>query len=385
MSNPLDVSSTTVARFGLFYAPDQVYHQFLFDRWMDICHGLRLQVDNSQTRTVIDELRGILRPWGARPIGDSCAPPSFVSADGFPAEISLSWKHRQPELRILFESFGPEATTRGCQDAGQSLTHRLAGKPGVSIHRYLAVEDLFLTVDPQPYRPTVWHSLAWQPGRPLRYKVYLNPQAHGADRSYEVVDAAMDRLHLAPAWQPVRRRARELAQRGHELEFFALDLDSTPTARVKIYFRHQAGIAMGEIDHVASFAKRHDPRRAERARRVIYDRDDNGEVITNEPMTCLAFRQDTEGPDEANLYLRLPENVQSDAEASARITELMRLEEIDPQPYADVLAQLAPAPSETIVGLQELVSYRTTKPDQPADVGLYFRFSTYASPAEVSA
>jgi DMATS type aromatic prenyltransferase len=375
VSSCLDLSRDA-RRLGLFDAADQSYDEFLADKWQTIFRELDL--GDSETRTALAELREMLRPWAARPIGQRCEPPSFVSEDGFPAELSLSWRNRRPEVRILFESLGDDPTARGCQEAGRRLTGRLARKPGVSLDRYQKIEDLFLAADPDSYRPTVWHSLAWHPGGTPGYKVYLNPQVQGEGRSYEVVGEAMARLGLSSAWRPLWTRARELADAGHELEFFALDLAAAPESRVKIYFRHPA-VALSEWNRVAAFARYHDSQRAAHAQKMIYGGSDG--TVDNEPMTCLAFRQGADEPEEANIYLRLPGNVRSDAEAYQRIAGVMRCEGIDPEPYSRVLAGLAPRPLDTTVGLQELVSYRTTGARRTADVGVYLRFSTYDSPA----
>ncbi|MFG2916606.1 tryptophan dimethylallyltransferase family protein [Kitasatospora sp. NPDC048298] len=358
-----------------FRAPEKTFGQFLEEKWTAVCRGLG--TGELETARVLRELRDVLSPWGGRAIGTRCDPPSFVSSDGFPAELSVSWKAGKPEIRILFESLSIDRTPLGYQEAGRELTLRLAERPGVSIGRYLDVEDLFVTTAPDHNRPTIWHSLAWQPGERPHYKVYLNPQAHGLDRTHEVMAEAMHRLGLAKAWEPVGRRCEELALRGHEVEFFALDLDGGSASRVKVYFRHLP-MTMDELDTVAALSHRHDSARAARARAVIYGRD--GGTVDNEPMTCLAFREGATGPEEANVYLRLPGNARNDAEAAARIAELMRIEGIDPRPHAEVLRRLTAGVEEGDTGVQELCSYRTIAPGVPAHIGLYLRFNTYAGP-----
>ncbi|MFD9390753.1 tryptophan dimethylallyltransferase family protein [Streptomyces sp. NPDC060000] len=364
-----------ISDLGTRQEPHKTFGQFLEEKWTAVCRGLG--VDQWETETVLEDLREVIHPWGSRPVGERCDPPSFVSADGFPAELSVSWKGGRPEVRILFESLGSDRTPLGCQEAGRELTRRLAGSPGTDIARYLSIEDLFITSAPDRYRATLWHSLAWRPGKRPHYKVYLNPQVHGLDRAYDVMAEAMHRLGLADAWEPVGYRRAELADRGHELELMALDLDGGNAPRVKVYFRHRP-MPMGELDTVAALAQRHEPARAARARTVIYGRD--GGTVSNEPMTCLAFREDTSGPEEANLYLRLPDNTGSDAEAAVRIARLMELEGIDPRPHAEILRQLTAGLPPDTGGLQELCSYRTTSPEMPADIGVYLRFSTYAGP-----
>ncbi|MET8827866.1 tryptophan dimethylallyltransferase family protein [Streptomyces sp. NPDC004610] len=410
---------------ALFHAPEKTFTQFLGEKWETICRGLD-PTDGERAgkglpptgedgerdiRNALRDLAELLRPWGDRPIGSRCPAPSFVAADGFPAELSVSWRGARPEVRVLFESLGTDPTPYGCQEAGRRLTRRLARRPGTDIARCLRVEELFLSPAPEPGRPTIWHSLARRPGEQPRYKVYFNPQAQGRDRAAEVVGEAMGRLGLAAAWAPVGRRAGELARRGHELEFFALDLTGGDSARVKVYFRHHA-LAIEELDTVAALARHHDPERAARARALIYGRDSG--TVHNEPMTCLAFRAGagtigssagsstgsstgfssrsstgsstgsssglSAGPDEANLYLRLPGNTLTDTEATARITRLMRLEGVDPRPYAGMVRRLTTGLPAGAGGLQELCSFRTTGAGVPADIGVYLRFGVYDTP-----
>lgn len=264
------------------------------------------------------------------------------------------------------------------QDAGRALTHRLAGKPGTSIERYLLVEDLFLADAPQPYRPTVWHSLAWRQGSAPHYKVYLNPQAQGVTRAAEVVGEAMGRLGLADAWRPVAAQCAGLAQDGHQVEFFALDLGAHAEARAKVYFRHPE-MDLAELGRVASLSRQHDPVRAQRAFDTVYGR--TGGTVANDPMTCLAFRSDGSGADEANVYLRLPGEVASDVEAGERIADVMRSEGVAPRSYLDMLAELAPRSLDDSVGLQELLSFRTSHRVR-ADLGVYLRCSVYDTPVD---
>ncbi|MEW2044706.1 tryptophan dimethylallyltransferase family protein [Streptomyces sp. NPDC005476] len=351
------------------------FGRFLEEKWTAVCGGLG--VEGWETETVLRDLREVIHPWGSRPVGTRCEPPSFVSADGFPAELSVSWKGGRPEIRILFESLGSDRTPLGCQEAGRELTRRLAGRPGADIARYLGIEDLFITSAPDRYRATLWHSLAWRPGKQPHYKVYLNPQIHGLDRAYDVMAEAMHRLGLAEAWEPVGQRGAELARRGHELELMALDLGGGSAPRVKVYYRHRP-MQMEELDTVAELAHRYEQGRAARARSVIYSRDSG--LVSNEPMTCLAFREGTSGPQEANIYLRLPDNTGSDAEAAARIARLMELEGIDPRPHAEIVRRLTAGRGTDTGGLQELCSYRTISPELPADIGVYLRFSTYDGP-----
>nr|WP_040405588.1 tryptophan dimethylallyltransferase family protein [Amycolatopsis nigrescens] len=363
--------SNSPNRDSLFAVADQSYGGFLAGKWLAICGALGFV--RSDAQPPLDILLRLIDSWGDRRIGAHNGYRSFVSGDGFPAEFSVSWRLGRPEVRILFESLGDGPTARSCQDAGRALTRELAAEPGVSIKRYLAVEDLFLAAEPAPYRPTIWHSLAWRPGEKPRYKVYLNPQVCGIDRAADLVTEAMRRLGLEMPWRTVLAEHVALIERGHRLEFFALDLDAEEPSRVKIYYRHPE-VDLAELDRVAALACRHDSARARAAYRAVYGT--NG-AIGNEPMTCLSFQRGAGSPVEANVYLRLTEAARSDAEAADRVRAVLAAEGIDPHRHTAMLHALAPAPLAETAGLQELLSYRTTGPGGPADVAVYFRFSVH--------
>ena len=86
----------------------------------------------------------------------------------------------------MFEPLGKCLTPFGVQESGRGLVRSLAALPGVSIERYLSLEDLFTVASPRLSRPGVWLSLAWQLGGAPMYKVYLNPQARGESRAWDV-------------------------------------------------------------------------------------------------------------------------------------------------------------------------------------------------------
>ena len=329
-------------------AEGRTFACFLSRKWVELCRSVHFP--ESEILNSEQELLRLIRPWGDAAIGTSCRYRSYISADGFPAEFSLSWRARVPEVRVLFESLGSDLTPRGAQDAGRRLTRNLVGKEDVDIDRYLAIEDLFVTGDPTPGGPTIWHSMAQRAGEPLRYKVYLNPRAHGRDRVAEVVSEAFERIGMKRAWLPIVRLQAELAEQGHEIEFFALDLDHPDVARVKVYFRH-GPVTIDQLDKVASLAGHHDSARAAQAYHAVYG---HRRLISNEPMTCLAFHPGAEGPTHANIYLRLGTD-----------------------PVETVLQTECFGPTIGGLGRRELLSFRTVGANQPAEIGLYLRFPQY--------
>jgi hypothetical protein len=337
------------------------FSDFLTEQWVFLCTAMAFPgADIRQSRAALLDL---ISPWADASIGRRCRYRSYVSADGFPAELSLSWRAGRPEVRILFESLSPELTGRAAQDAGRRLTRRLATKPGVDLGRYLAVEDLFVTDEPTPGTPTIWHSLAWRRGHAAKYKVYLNPCVHGQDGAADVVGSAMSRIGMGASWHPVAQRCAELADRGHTIEFFALDLERPDVARVKVYFRH-GPVTLTELDTVASLARHHSAARARRVYRACYG--GGARVIDNEPITCLAFRADGGGPEEANVYMRLRHS-EYGLDPVARVLNTVGVG------VADYMRLLNTWPPDVPV-TRELLSFRTVGRGRAAEIGLYLRF-----------
>jgi hypothetical protein len=348
------------------------YSDFLLDKWQVLSAACLMDTTEAGT---MNALQSALWPWGKRSIGSEPCYQSYVSADGFPAELSVSWRAGRPEVRVLFEPLGERLTPFGVQESGRAMVRSLAGLPGVSIDRYLALEDLFTVARPLPGRPGIWLSLARRPGSAPTYKVYLNPQARGTEGAWETATEAMGRAGLAEAWRPVAAAASELTGAGHELEFFALDLTDVPATRVKAYFRHH-NCSVAELNRVASFATWHDPERIAWACAQLYG--PAQALVADEPMTCLAFRG-TSGPDEANVYLRLGGNAHGAEQTHTAVARIMRAERAPVDQYLRIVGGLAATalPPE-MRGAQELLSFRTV-PDGTADIGVYFRFPVYSA------
>lgn len=161
----------------------------------------------------------------------------------------------------------------------------------------------------------------------------------------------MARVGFADCWKTIAHRQAELAERGHRIEFLALDLERSASARVKVYYRHDV-IPFEELDTVASLASHHDSSRAAQVYRLRYG---GGKKIGNFPMTCLAF-SGTGRPEHANVYLRL-----KNSDRASSVPEIMRREGIARVPVISGAAK-------------EFLSFRTREPHGPADIGLYMRF-----------
>ncbi len=340
--------------------------------------GDGLGLPPTMTGPVTEEVRELLRPWADIPVGQACPFPSYVSGDGFPAEMSVKWSQGRPELRILFESLGASRpiTAASSRSTAAELTDRLSARPQVSLDRYRKVADVFAPGAGHEAAPVpVWHSLAWKPGHPPAFKIYFGLYTLPLQKRYALVTEAMDRLAMGTAWADTTAQvARATMEDGavRELEFFALDLDSGAGARAKVYYRNHTS-SVAALERMAALARAHEPDRARSAFRTLLGT--APEAAGDAPLTCLAFRSDATRADESTTYFRVSSFTASDAEAAARIGALMAHEDLDPRRHHTLLQAMAPQPLNQIRGLQELVSYRSRGDE--GDVSVYFRFPLY--------
>ncbi|MFE3027658.1 tryptophan dimethylallyltransferase family protein [Nocardia tengchongensis] len=348
---------------------DISFADLLCQKWDTLC--AEFGIPATEYTPINSHIRSLLAPWGSRLIEATPRYPSFVSGDGFPAEISVGLSAGVPEFRILFESLGAPATSMSCRQAGLDLTERLADELGVHVDSFDRVKDLFLPRDRDG--GLIWHSIAWRPGNTPEYKVYLGTQAYGPDGAYDAVGKAMSRLGMSSAWEATRDGIALRRGSVPELDFFALDLTEQPTARAKVYLRHH-GITADDLNRLAGLASSHRSPSAIDAYRTIVG--DPQRVLTDHPLTCLAFRQDNEQAAEATTYLRLTGAADSHAAACGLVESLVDPNILDPARYRAAITALATGGAP---GVQELVGLRT-RHDQ-LDVTVYLRFDVYGRAA----
>lgn len=281
--------------------------------------------------------------------------------------MSVNWAGTHPELRLLFDSLGD--AWHGCGPPGSDAV----GSDAVAGTRRLRTVHEIFTQRPGPPAP-LWHSVAWRPPAPVLHKTYFGLYAWPRERRYAAVAEAMGRLGMTAAWDDARRRVEEVAGR-REVEFFAVDLTGEQDARVKIYYRNH-GADIGEVNRIASVARRHDATRAHAAYRTLAgDRTDAGEAA----LSCLAFRHGLDHAAESTTYLRLADLACSDRQAVDRTATLLRAEGVDPGRLRVLATAWASRPLEDSRGLLALVSYRAA--GRRGDITTYFRFPVYGRPA----
>ncbi|HEY3708079.1 MAG TPA: hypothetical protein VGL64_01790 [Amycolatopsis sp.] len=347
-------------------AQGQLFGDFLCGLWATAAEALEVSAEQAARSTWM--VGSVLPGWAGKRIGATPDPPSYVSGDGFPAEMSVNWSGASPELRVLFDSLGNAAS------AGPAVPKNTAETRARAARRWGRIDEAFTPAAGHPSPAPLWHSVAWRPPERFVHKTYFGLYVwEDHERRQAAVDEAMHRLGLAGAWADARRRI-ESADGKREIEFFAVDLADGEDARVKIYYRnHNTDLA--ELDRVASVALHHDSAAATAAYRMLTGgRTEAGEAA----LSCLAFRSGLDRAAEATTYLRLPSLTSGDQEAVGRTADLLRHEGVDPQRFRDLTGALAREPLEDSEGLLELVSYRAA--GRRGDVTTYFRFPVFDRP-----
>jgi DMATS type aromatic prenyltransferase len=367
----------TVRREKIFSAAEMSYDGFLAGAWDTVCRGLGIA--DGPAAKGSGQLADLLSPWGSRPVGTRCAWPSKVSRDGFPAELSVNWSRRGIEVRLLFEALGDPPDDAANRDAAIALLYRLEAERGAYLGWFHKISDLCLGSNPAdgatvPHR-CIWHSIASSESGMDIYKVYLDAGAYGRPED-ELMTEIANRLGFASAWR-FMTSVRDTITPRPEIDYLALDLVDSPTARVKVYFRHRHA-TLRQLDRLAAAATTH---RSDLARRLYAHLMPLDAVVENEPLTCIAFRPDCSRPTQATTYMRVPGRFPTERAASSAIAALMRHCGLDPASYLDMITALAPGRLDEITGLQELVSCRVK--DTTADITVYLRFGVY--PQQVNA
>jgi DMATS type aromatic prenyltransferase len=299
---------------------------------------------------VKDLFTAMLAPWGDSRLPAAPAWPSDITDDHTPFEFSVAFSQAKPELRILVEAQGASPTLASTMAAGIELNRALAAR-GANFERFRAVEDLFLPRDPVG-RFALWHAAALVPGEAPSFRVYLNPQVQGVERSYALVEEALVRLGLKDAFPALAAGARRSPPHD-ELRYFSLDLSADARARVKIYVYHHDA-TVDDLERAYSVAGNHAPGAvAELCEAIAGTRD----RLLTPPGTCFAFVQGDEAPT-ATLHLPIRFYTENDGEARARIRDYFVRKEIPVEPYDQVLEAAAHRPLEAGSGLQTYASLR---------------------------
>ncbi|MGC5039142.1 tryptophan dimethylallyltransferase family protein [Streptomyces sp. DT190] len=342
-----------------------------------VCAAAGFAVPADGSGSPLLELLDLLGPAALRPLASGPPSPSFVCDDHSPAEISLAFGAGRPvAVRLLVEPGCTAASLEENGRLGRRALGQLAARRGFSTEPVRRVADLF-------FPPVVHGSFAlWcateqrqQPGGGGGVKVYVNPQAHGRERSAGVTQEALARFGFGRAWPELRERALPRGPGRDEILFFALDLGDWPTPRVKVYVAHH-GVTVPEAHEMARLLP------GEAAQRVHdFCREMGGGPgrFAHRPLvSCLSYTErDVEHPSGYTVHVPVRDYAPDDAVARDRATAALRRFGMD----ADVIGRALTAmtsrrPSEG-VGLITYVSL-VQSTWEPPRVNVYLSPEAYA-------
>ncbi|MEV4441947.1 tryptophan dimethylallyltransferase family protein [Streptomyces sp. NPDC049577] len=346
------------------YRPTDSYADVAADKVWRAHTSLGLTGESRES--ILALVREVCAPWAGLPVGTPPEHSCWVSIDGMPFELSIAWAGDKPGVRLSLECPG-SGTPRSRMEDSMALTRRLAGRPGVSIDRCLRVEDLFTDDAPQGFF-SVAHAMAWLPGRPPAYKVFLNPAVRGREQAAAATEEAMARLGLERPWRALAGHLDGVDDPAHEPVAVALDLVDTDEFRVQVYVAH-SGVSAEDIDGMAAVARDWVPGTFARALSQINGPHDAAAWQRKPPVTCFTLDSEHDAPSAAAYIPIIPVH-DDDAAARDRVAAFLRTEGLDPTSYARVLEAVADRPlSESVT--QNFISYRGG--DDP-------RFSVYLAP-----
>ncbi|MEB3369217.1 tryptophan dimethylallyltransferase family protein [Saccharopolyspora mangrovi] len=313
-------------------------------------------IDHSEPARLLGEALGAARD---RPLARPPLWPSDVADDATPIEFSVQVDDGgDRHLRVLAETLpaepGPAANLRAAQDLVASLAERY----DLPLDRLRAVEDLFSPEEPDGTF-SWWFSFIFDSAGPPRFKVYFNPDVRGPEEAPKLVEEAFNRLGLESAYPTVLDHAKR--RESDRLTFFALDLDRSPQARVKLYVsQYDAGVE--EVELAASAVPGIDRYQVGDFCRLLAP---GTERFPGRPLvSSYSFVEgDREKPSNYSIYLPLRDYVPDDSVARQRVRRHLRDHRIDPELLDEVIGALTDRDLSAQPGMLAHVSLRLS-PDR---------------------
>lgn len=312
-------------------------------------------IDKTAPPQLLGELLG---PVAARPLSEPPLWPSGVADDATPLEFSVQFEDSGARhLRIHLERLAEQPSPAANLQAAKDLTEELAGRYDLALERLHAVQDIFTSDDPQSWFSWAFSLIFDEAGNPS-FKLYFNTDMHGADAAPQVVTSAFERLGMASAAELVSTYA--LRREGKDLPtFFAIDLDRSAQARVKLYFR-QLEAHPGDAEYAAAAVPGVD-RNA--IREFCATLAPGTELFDGRPlMSSYSFVEgDPEKPTNYSLYLPIRDYVPHDVVARERAAEHLRHLGFDRTALDGSLGALTDRRLDARAGLLAHISLRLTQ------------------------
>ncbi|WP_229680111.1 tryptophan dimethylallyltransferase family protein [Saccharopolyspora thermophila] len=300
-------------------------------------------------------LSDVLGPAAQRPLSEPPIYPSDVADDATPVEYSLQFQDDgSRRLRILAEALPAHPGPAANLAAARQLVDALADRYHLALDRLRSVQDLFSPDEPQG-KFSWWFSFIFDASGAPKFKVYFNPHVRGADAAPRLVKKAFDRLGMAGAHETVHRYA--LRRDGlDDPVFFALDLDDSPHARVKLYVS-QRDARPSDAQAAADAVPGIDPALV---REFCAQLAPDTEVFTGRPLvSSYSFvADDVDKPSNYSLYLPIRDYVPNDAVARERIGGYLPQVGVDPAVLDRAIGALTDRPLAARAGLLAHISLR---------------------------
>lgn len=322
-------------------------------RFRMLCQGAGF--DGAETEKFITTFRRLLTPWGNLQIGNQPRWMSNIGDDHSPLEFSIAITNEQPEVRVLMEVQGDSARVQSQRVAGLIFNEMLEREFGASLERLHLIQDLFL---PEKMQGSfaIWNAVVFSQRKEPCFKIYLNPQAQGAERTHSLVEEALVRLGFPRAWSALNQTVARRGNQLDEIKYFALDLVNSHTARVKIYIHHHYA-TLEELEIACSVANNYVPGEACKFAQAMSG--GNQLLSLRSPFTCPSFIEgNDERPEETTLYIPVCAYAHDDRVVSDRVHKYLMSHNLDSSLYNRILKSYATRPLESGVGMQSWVSYR---------------------------
>jgi DMATS type aromatic prenyltransferase len=272
---------------------------------------------------------------------------SNVSDDMTPIEFSVAFDASgDRSVRLLGEAVG-SSPARGFLD---TVAERLR----LTTAKFDAVQDLFLPADANG-EFTLWYSMIFRTGSQPVFKVYFNPEVHGPENASALVADGLQRLGMGSVYPSVVSHA--LAREGKDhFSFFAIDLNNTPRARVKLYVSHEDADT-GDVERAASLVPGIDPMQIREFCALLSG--GKGPFEQRPLISSYSFVEgDITTPSNYSLYLPIRDYVPDDEVARARLVAIMAQYNIDSTELDRSLAAVSSRSLRDGVGLIAHVSLR---------------------------
>jgi hypothetical protein len=332
---------------------DLSLYEYTSEQLRNLCRVAGFENSDDTPNELLKELLG---GAGERRLSDPPPWPTDVSDDATPVEFSIAFDgNGERAVRVLGETITEIPSDSANLRAALQFLDSMADRFQLSVNGFKTVQDLFLPEQPQG-KFSLWHSLILRPRTSPKFKIYFNPGVRGVEQAPQLVAEGLKRLGLDNAY----RTATEYALRRGNLDrltFFAIDLDDSPNARVKVYISHHSAESK-DVERAASAVPGVDPVEVRDFCSLI------GGGSTG-PFTGLPLlssysyvETDTERPSNYSIYFPIRGHVTDDASARTLLVQLMKKYDLDPAELDQVLDAVSRRPLRDGVGLIAYVSLR---------------------------